>query len=435
MAGTFHKEERFFHRSRTLCPPCHHKRRIVKQTRLLIERLALGLFGIGCLCLSPGPGIGWLFLNLFVFQIALMLSIVPHELGHACVAGRLGWRVFRIYIGIGRTVFKTTLFGFQTEFRALPFEGKVLAAPRETNAFRAKLLVFILAGPAANVILLALSWAAMGGRWTGLGAVEQQILPVHMFFIANVVILFLNLLPVKLNSGLSSDGRRLWEALRAGPDRAAASHANGFCLESALCLEKKQFAEAQAWLEKGLALYPDNLQLLAALGLGLLHQRKFKDARETLLRILPRTDKERLFRALMLNNIAYTDALIGGPELLIEADRYSLEALAILSWHPAFKGTRGTVLLGLGKVDEAMPLLREAMQMHENPSNQAQNACWLAIAEARRGHPEAGRKYLAGARKLDPTCFLLEDAQTILDGAKPAVDSPAGRQADGNAGA
>jgi len=123
----------------------------------------------------------------------------------------------------------------------------------------------------------------------------------------------------------------------------------------------------------------------------------------------------------MFNNIAYTDALIGGPELLMEADRYSLEAMTNLSWMPSIKGTRGTVLLELGKIDEAVSLLHETMQTHDNLINKAENACWLAIAETRRGNPNAGRKYLDEARKFDSTCFLLERAQNILDGAKPGT--------------
>jgi hypothetical protein len=123
-----------------------------------------------------------------------------------------------------------------------------------------------------------------------------------------------------------------------------------------------------------------------------------------------------------LNNIAYTDALLGGPELLMEADRYSVEAMTNLSWMPSVKGTRGTVLLELGKLDEAVPLLRETMLMHDIPNNKAQNACLLAMAETRRGNLNAGRKYLDEARKFDSTCFLLERAQNSLDGAKSAPE-------------
>lgn len=88
----------------------------------------------------------------------------------------------------------------------------------------------------------------------------------------------------------------------------------------------------------------------------------------------------------MLNNVAYTNVLIGGSELLAEADRFSVEAMTHLSWIPSIKGTRGVVLLELGQRDEAISLLRDAMQRQDVPNGKAQDACWLAIAETQVGN-------------------------------------------------
>ena len=407
---------------RTLCPTCWQKHNISVQTRLLIFQLVPGPLGLLYLFLLPNDGMGWFLLNFFVFEIALILSILPHEFGHAFMAKRIGWRVFKIFIGFGKTVFKANLFGFETEFHAIPLGGAVLAAPLGKDHYRSKLFAFALAGPLANAVLMLGSLAALGGSLTGFGSVVRQLAPLQVFFLANLLIVIENLWPKQVTTSFGkrpSDGKQLLETLQADPNRAAQSHAAGFIWEAAMCQEKKQFAEAQSWLEKGLALYPDNLHLLTVQGLNLLYLRSFKEARECFLKVLPRTNKDRLLRSIILNDIAYTDALIGGPELLMEADRYSVEALTNLSWMPSIKGTRGTVLLELGKLDEALPLLREAMLTHDIPNNKAQNACWLAIAETRRGNLKAGRKYLDEARKFDSACFLLERAQNILDRAKP----------------
>jgi hypothetical protein len=121
---------------------------------------------------------------------------------------------------------------------------------------------------------------------------------------------------------------------------------------------------------------------------------------------------ERLVRAVVLNNLAYVDAVLGDSNLSAEAQRYSEEAIATLGWHPSIKGTRGAVLLEAGKIDEAIPLLSKAMESHEDPRNKAQNACWLAIAQARKGDLTTSRKLLDAAIKLDSTCFLLDRART-----------------------
>jgi len=425
IAEAFFKERSSFRSSMlTLCPACWQKHNISVQTRLLIFQLAPGPLGLLYLFLLPNDGIGWFLLNFFIFEIAVILSILPHELGHAFVAKRFGWRVFRILIGFGKTVFKANFFGFETEFRAIPLGGVVLAAPREKDHYRAKLFTFALAGPLANAILAVVSVAAMGGSLTGFGSIVRQLAPLQMFFIANLLIVIENLWPRRVATSFGerpSDGLQLWEALKADSNWAERNHAAGFIWEGILCQEKNQFEDARSWLEKGLALYPDNLQLLTVQGLNLLYLQRFNESRECFLKVLPHTDKDRSLRSLIMNNIAYTDALIGGPELLMEADHYSVEAMTNLSWMPSIKGTRGTVLLELGKIDEAVPLLRETMQTHDVPNNKAQNACWLAIAETRRGNLSAGRKYLDEARKFDSTCFLIERAQKVLDRAKPAT--------------
>ena len=353
----------------------------------------------GLLFVFPKEGIGWLWLNIFIFYLALSLSILPHELGHAFTAKWLGWRVFRIFVGYGKTVFKVKLFGFDTEFHAIPMGGRIVTTPRETAHYRGKRFAMVIAGPLANALLLLILFIIGGWTVINLGAVAQHFAPLKMFFLANVLIAFGNLWPSSHPTPLGkipSDGKQLLQLLKADPGRAAKSHTSWFLLEATVCQEQGQYGEANAWLEKGLKLYPDEVQLLTSLGNNLLSLARFNEARECFLKVLPHTDQNRFLHSILLNNIAYADALIGGPELLAEADRYSVEAMKNLSWMPSIKGTRGTVLSELGKLDEAVPLLREVMLAHEVPHNRAQNACLLAIAEARR----LDRADLEGAAKL-----------------------------------
>jgi hypothetical protein len=419
IAEGFFKEAKSFNTSTlTLCPSCWQKHKTSHYRNLLYFRLAIGLFGILFVYLWPNEIIGWVWLNIFIFDIALILSILPHELGHAFTAKWLGWRVFRIFIGHGRTVFKMKFLGFDTEFRILPFGGLVLEAPRDTAHYHAKHFVIVIAGPLANAILMAASFAAMDGSLAGFGAIAQKLVPLQMFFIANLLIVIENLWPRQIVTAFGkspSDGKQLLETLKMDPIRALKRHAAGFIWESVLCQEKRQFAEAQTWLERGLKLYPDDLTLLTSFGNNLLSLAQFKEARECFVKVLPRTKQERFLHFILLNNIAYADALLGGPELLAEADQYSEEAMKNLSWMPSIKGTRGTVLSELGRLDEAIPLLQEAMLTHDVGHNRAQNACLLAIAETRRGDLNAAQRYLEEARRQDATCFLLERARIFLE--------------------
>jgi hypothetical protein len=116
----------------------------------------------------------------------------------------------------------------------------------------------------------------------------------------------------------------------------------------------------------------------------------------------------------MMNNIAYANALLGGKDLLKEADALSQESMTAMSWLPAVRGTRGTVLVAMGRIDEGLPMLLDSMSQAQLPNHKAQNACIIAEAECRRGNLEIARNYLEEARKLEPKCSLLSRAEAIL---------------------
>jgi hypothetical protein len=58
--------------------------------------------------------------------------------------------------------------------------------------------------------------------------------------------------------------------------------------------------------------------------------------------------------------------------------------------------------------EEGLKLLHDAMQNHPEKSSKALNACYIGIAEARRGNSVESHNYFSTARKLDPYCVLLE---------------------------
>jgi len=240
----------------------------------------------------------------------------------------------------------------------------------------------------------------------------------QLFFLTNLIVVIENLFPhnIKTSVGkMSSDGKAIWQTLFLKREAMEELHAAWFGLEGMVCNEKGDFSGALSWCERGLTLYPENPFLLNLRGNVLLELNQFQPARECFLKLLSSSADNKLFRALILNNIAYADALLGRDALLSEADQYSQEALASLSWVAAVKGTRGTVLVALGRYDEALPLLRESMELAETASGKAQNACFISMAEIRLGNFDESTKYLAQARQLVPNCFLIGRAEAVLN--------------------
>jgi len=407
----------------TVCPRCWTKAHTSFQKWLFLFNFLIGGIGLLIFIWLPKLKSGSVFLNLFFFQIFMAATILPHELGHAWAAKALGWRVFKLYVGLGRTLFARTIFGFETEFKAIPMLGLAFATPRSKRYFRIKRFGFILAGPLANLflampgLLLLPSSEVFDLNW-----LEQGIAPGKAFFYANLITLIVNLFPFDFTTPfgkLPSDGKALWQCFSLKGESIDNAHAGWYVMEGATAHQKSQYAEARGWFENGLTIYPGNPALLNWLGIVLLDLNNFVQARSCFLQLLPHPKLDAAGRAMILNNVAYADVLAGDADLLHEADRYSEEAMKNLGWLAPVKGTRGCVLLELGRIEQAIPLLLEAMRENDLASSKALNACSLAIAEARRGACAEAKKFIEEARRLNPSCFLLPRAEEAVRESTP----------------
>lgn len=420
LPGVFIRRRRSFRTTtRDFCPVCWAKKQHSSFGWRIANWLATLIGGVALAWFVPQIGLGWLLINVACFDLFNVLTIVPHELGHAFVARMLGLRVFKIIVGTGRPWFRTRLFGIATEFKMLLLGGLAFAAHRRVAGYRWRQFLFVMGGPAVNLGLIGVAlFAKPAGTVWDFAALREGFVPLQVFFYANMVVLLVNLWPRMIQTDvgpLASDGKLLFRAVFSRSGDAANSHAMLFAMEGIECRERNDFQSARRWFEEGQARYPDNETLKAFQTCNMLDAGEFATARNLLLPELAKEDLVPAIRALLLNNIAYADALLGGPELLDEADRYSTEALALLPWMSAVQGTRGTVLLAMGRIGEAMPLLQKSFEETMALHGKAQNACFLAMANARSGDDGKAAEYLRLAREYDPKCFLLERAAREID--------------------
>ena len=404
----------------TCCPNCRIK---AARSELSVRKwLFLGNFlmaGLGLVFLQI-PRLetgGWLFLNSFFFEMSMVATIWPHELGHAWAGRALGLRVFKINLGLGKPLFTRKVLGFETEFRPIPLGGLVLLAHREKTGIRCRQFGCVLAGPAVNLLLGAA--VVFFQPWEQLWrfeALRQGLAFGQIFFYANLVVLAVNLLPHDVSSPLGktpSDRKLLWQGMFGKMDPETI-HAQWFLLEGVILQQQGNLAEALAWLDRGRSQFPEDLNLLNSRAHCLYEMQRWEEAREAQFVLLAREDLPTSTRSYLRNGVAYTDAILGREELLPEADQCSREAMSGLGWDAGVKGTRGTVLMLMGKMEEGMPLLRESLEQTDYAKGKAENSCWLAMGHARLGEMAEARKYLDEARRLAPDCFLLERGEQAL---------------------
>jgi hypothetical protein len=72
----------------------------------------------------------------------------------------------------------------------------------------------------------------------------------------------------------------------------------------------------------------------------------------------------------------------------------------------------------MGEIEAGIKLLKEALEKAWTSRSKAENACHLAIANARSGNRDQADKYLTLARQLDSQCRLIERAQTEFEKTK-----------------
>ena len=402
---------------RKFCPPCWKRRDEANERIYLITYVCLGLLGI--VLASMNSQWGFLLLTFFLFHFFGILGTVPHELGHALAARALSLHVFQVVVGVGKKLFDCRILGVLVEFRTIPYGGYTLALPLDVKRFRSQHFIYALAGPVANLIVALVILGLAGWDRIADFRPHEKISPWSLLFASNVLIFLSNLVPRAYPSstgGTVSDGLHLVRALTMKKDDLDHLRSAAFAMHWSAARERGDTLSAITWIGRGLKEFPEDRTLLTNHAINLLEAGRIQESRELFQKLFQGADvDDHASRALLMNEVAYADALIGANELLQEADEFSEYALKVLPWSSAIKGTRGAVFIRRGQLAEGIALLQHALEESEDRWRRAQNACLLAIAETRRANQEQAIKYFQVARQLQPDCFLLKQAERAIN--------------------
>ena len=402
---------------RKFCPPCWKRRDEANERIFLMTYVCLGALGV--VLAATNSQWGFLLLTFFLFHVFGILGTVPHELGHALAARALNLRVFQVVVGVGKKLFECRILGVLVEFRTIPYGGYTLALPLDAQNFRTRHFIYALAGPVANLMVALIILAVAGWDRIADFRPHEKISAWSLLFASNAFIFISNLIPRAYPSATGwtvSDGLHLIRALTMKPEDIDHLRATAFAMHWRGAREKGDLRSATTWIERGLQEFPEDRTLLSHHGSNLVEAGRLDEARALFKKLLQEVDADDVAgRALVMNDIACVDALSGTKELLDEADEYSDHALKMFPWSASVKGTRGTVFVQRGQLADGIGLLQHALQESEDRGGRAQNACWLAIAETRRGNYEAARSYVRTARELQPDCFLIARAERAIN--------------------
>jgi hypothetical protein len=364
---------------------------------------------LGWVYFRPDPGLQWLLLNLVLLYLAVIPATAIHELGHVLMAKAVGWDVFKVMIGVlGKNLWTGVIKGIVVEVKALPSGGMAYAAPRDSRFFRVKASLVLAAGGLFNLLTAAVIFA-----WTGweLSRISWFVDPLRLFAWVNLFLMVISLFPSNTNVGgvaLRTDGLLLCQALTRSKELREEFVATGVVLRVERLRLAGNYKEAERLLEAALQQCPGHVLLLHTRALLHLDAREYARGRQMYLDMLHRPLEHPAYEYLILNNIAWTDVMIGDPNLLAEADQFSNRALVGLGTIPAVRVTRGAVLIMTNKAGEGVQLIQTAYPEVETPKeNKALTAAILSIGYSKLGKLPEAEQWRQTAASLDPLCPLL----------------------------
>jgi hypothetical protein len=393
-----------------LCPRCAERRRLrhaCVRWGLSLAGLVLIPFGIWADWLSAAL---WPLAALSGLQLAMYLSVLPHEFGHALMARAVGYHPLAVVWGGYPSIVDRQISGIRILVGIAPESGCVLFDPANDRWPRLKHGLIVAAGPLTNALLAA-------GAFTVVAAIpqsaEQSLLEIVMlvFAVANALLALGNLWPSKTASftghGPNDGALLLSYVFGKSPElarqRAAACQVRLYFASRDESYERvlreadtaEGFIGPAPWIEVARSASYCNLQQPAR-------------ARELLRHALamPQMDGDLGSRSLAENNFAWANFVLDDPADDADSLERSARAMAALPWLAPVVMTRACVLAaracaGSARLAEARDLLARAGDLEMTNASRQVSAVAHGLIAAAEGDFAEARRQLQAARAID----------------------------------
>lgn len=382
--------------------------------RGILEALTF-LLGLALLLIGP-----WLVIN-----VSWWLGMVVHEMGHFVACLPAGWKPLLINFGRNRSI-PLLRFGGATFRLGLGSNGGyVIAVPKNRKHYRLKMAIFVAGGPAATAMLMTASFA-LAKTMDARGLDWQYSVPPMVFGAIQAWMLVTNLFPCRTKSAASggqgsSDGLVLWHLLTANTEWLDKSYAGFSHIAMISCLQDGKAEEAHAVFEQFRAQlrqpYGEEVWGYILFSLGYR-----EEARKEITARLSQPFESDEKKAEFLDLLACIPIYTSNTDILDEAFRYVEESLAVAPGRITSKGTKGSLLIEKGCVDEGIALLEEVLEKSEAKNDIATSQYYLALAYHKKGDSQRAREYLKQAQATYPDCNVHERVENDLAGiARPKV--------------
>ena len=415
------KRKAFRKKEESHCPDCLKKRERSEKRTVFFWAMLVFIVAVLVSKEAQGTSFVQVLINWGVTVYVLIpLSVFAHELGHALAAVTCRFRLFSVELGWhGKELFNCRILGTRWILRWFPESGLCRSASPKLDHLRWRFFLVVAAGPLTNLLIIALIVLNKpSGTLLSLGPYLREFDLLYLLFWSNVFLLLSSLRKKDYCTSIGevhSDGSQLLRLLKNDQKLLEESHKAYFIFTAADFLSKEQYSKAESALSQGLELYPNDVGLEITRCDILYRLDNIDLARDQLTTILEKTDPKDSLLPTIKNNLAYYIAVLGDEQRYPEADILSTEALQAQEAASHVIGTRGSVLIRLGRAKEGLDLLNKSIKECTSEEGRGENLTWVAFAYWKLNAHDKARDYLQQARSLAPKFPLFDEVTRLLD--------------------
>jgi tetratricopeptide (TPR) repeat protein len=336
--------------------------------------------------------------NLILFFIFSSLMVYIHEAGHVLAAKAVGIGISRVQFGKGRDILRKRIFGILIVVKNQLGGGCTSIGEFKNEFSKPAYAFFIAGGLIIQTVLTVLAIIISDFRFSDyFGNYEIDL--AASFIIANISMIAINLIPMKVNvRGFSTpnDGLSLLQLPFIKEKDINTILLAPKWMEAFELYENRKYYEAQLAFEKCLMEYPDLPDAKIGYSTCLLNQGKIDLAEEILLEI-KNQQHDKKYDLTLFNNIAWINILRFTEESLKIADDFSKKAIKLNQNISFVKGARATTLIVSGNYDAGIKLLNEIVKISKPVDSETNNIAgfmMMGYAYLKKGKATEAMKYL-----------------------------------------
>ncbi|MEH2209653.1 site-2 protease family protein [Nostoc sp.] len=330
----------------------------------------------------------WACLSIYIW---VYFSIFCHEMGHFMTSIVTGLKPYLVKIGTGKRMFYVKLSNSILEFNVIPSGGITYVSNFSLHNIKPKLIFMYLAGPMINCLLFILI-ISIYSQSISHYIFSNYVDILEIFGIFEFLLIIGNLLPSELTlygQKHSNDGKQVLDVLTKKNEQLIQRNSG---------LDRYTIKNNNSLIEP----FNNDLEILQ-----ILYEAQVEFDKRNFARTIQLLESIVINEHLSVRNKLYIlDILVSifieheQIKYLQKADIWSTQALALAGDIKTIQGTRGAILIELGRYSEGKQMLLPLTEVGNDLIDIAYSCCYIAKADYFLGNENQVKDWLKKAKQV-----------------------------------